>query len=66
MSPHVELHGSRWCVYQDSEEIFASDYRKVEDWLDRAEFSLKYLEPSEEPSHESLMAVQSYVSEPEA
>lgn len=42
MSLKVELHGSLWCVYQDGEEVFSSNYRKVEEWLDHAEFSSKY------------------------
>jgi hypothetical protein len=57
MSPLVELHGSCWCVYQDGEAVFSGDYRKVEDWLDHAEFSSKYPVPPKVPKLESRMSV---------
>jgi hypothetical protein len=57
MSPHIELHGSLWSVYQDGEEVFSSDYRSVEDWLDHAEIASKYPENSTAPNRESRMAV---------
>jgi hypothetical protein len=44
MSLTVELHGPRWCVYQDGEEVFSGDFRKVEEWLDQAEYCSKYQE----------------------
>ena len=57
MSPQVELHGSRWYVYEDGEEVFSSDYRKVEDWLDHAESSLNYAVLPKMPKLESRMSV---------
>jgi len=44
MSLMVELHGPLWCIYQDGEEVFSSDYREVEEWLDHAECCSKYQE----------------------
>ena len=42
----VQLHGNLWCVGEDSEKDFSSDYRQVEEWLDQAELSMQYSQSS--------------------
>ena len=37
MEFHIQPHDGLWLVWRNGTPVFSGDYRRVEDWLDRAE-----------------------------